>query len=108
MLTIPGLQFDLGDDVLAFARKRLAIARDLLKHQETRALKPEQNYAVLRRVVSYVFRDVARSAGILARQIGGVRALRDVLLNPLKRSDEDDDDDDMTGLIGVTGDDDEV
>ena len=53
------LQFDLGDDVLAFARKRLAIARDLLKHQETRALKPEQNYAVLRRSVVYALREHA-------------------------------------------------
>ncbi len=71
------LQFDLGDDVLAFARKRLAIARDLLKYQETRALKPEQDYTVLRRSVVYALRDMQRAAGALTRQIGGVRTLRD-------------------------------
>jgi hypothetical protein len=71
------LQFDLGDDVLAFARKRLAIARDLLQRQETRALKPDQDYAVLRRSVVYALRDMARAAATLARQIGGVRTLRD-------------------------------
>ena len=32
---------------------------------------------MLRRVVSYALRDVGRSAGVLARQIGGLRTLRD-------------------------------
>jgi Met-zincin len=63
--------------VLAFARKRLAIARDLLQRQETRALKPDQDYAVLRRSVVYALRDMGRAAGALTRQIGGVRTLRD-------------------------------
>ena len=71
------LQFDLGSDVFAFARKRLEIARDLLKRQETRALKPDQDYSVLRRSVVYALRDMARSASALTRQIGGVRTLRD-------------------------------
>jgi len=71
------LQFDLGDDVLAFARKRLAIARDLLQRQETRGLKPDQDYNVLRRSVVYALRDAGRAAGALTRQIGGVRTLRD-------------------------------
>ncbi|MES2228207.1 MAG: zinc-dependent metalloprotease [Pseudomonadota bacterium] len=71
------LQFDLGSDPLAFARKRLAIARDLFRRQETRALSPERDYAVLRRSLDFAVNDVARSAGVLARQIGGVRTLRD-------------------------------
>jgi hypothetical protein len=71
------LQSDLGDDELAFARKRFAIARDLFKRQESRALPPEQDYAVLRRSLNYAINDVARSVGVLARQIGGVRTLRD-------------------------------
>ena len=71
------LHFDLGDDVLAFARKRLAIARDLLKRQETRELKPTEDYAVLRRAVGYAVRDAGRAIGIVARQIGGIRTLRD-------------------------------
>ncbi len=71
------LMFDLGSDSLAFATKRLAIARDLFKRQETRALPPDQDYAVLRRSLGYAINDAARAVGVLARQIGGVRTLRD-------------------------------
>ncbi|MDP1692913.1 MAG: zinc-dependent metalloprotease, partial [Burkholderiaceae bacterium] len=71
------LQMDLGDDPVAFARKRIEIARDLIRRQETRVLKPEDDYAVLRRSVGFAVNDAARAMGILARQIGGVRMLRD-------------------------------
>ncbi len=71
------LQFDLGNDVIAFAKKRIAIAQELLKRQETRTLKPGQDYNLLKRSVSYALRDVARAASVLSRQIGGVRTLRD-------------------------------
>lgn len=71
------LQFDLGSDALVFAKKRIDIARDLLKRQETRVLEPTQDYSVLRRSVSYALRDVQRAAAALGRQIGGVRTLRD-------------------------------
>ena len=71
------LQFDLGNDVIAFAKKRIAIAQELLKRQETRTLKPGQDYNLLKRSVSYALRDVARAASVLARQIGGVRTVRD-------------------------------
>ncbi len=71
------LHFDLGEDVVAFAKKRIDIARDVIARQEARVLKPEADYSVLRRSVSYAVRDAARAAGILARQIGGVRTLRD-------------------------------
>ena len=71
------LQLDLGDDPMAFAKKRLEIARDLISRQERRALRPEEDYSVLRRSVNFAVRDAGRAAGILARQIGGVRTLRD-------------------------------
>ncbi len=71
------LFFDLGDDPVAFAGLRLRIARDLMARQETRTLDPQQDYAVLRRTVSFALADVGRAAGILARQIGGLRTLRD-------------------------------
>ena len=71
------LQFDLGDDVVAFARKRIAIAQELLARQETRVLTPDEDYAVLRRSVLYAVRDVGRASNALTRQIGGVRTLRD-------------------------------
>ena len=71
------IQGDLGADPLAFAAKRLDIARDLFKRQESRELSPDRDYAVLRRSLGYAIGDVARAVGVLARQIGGVRTLRD-------------------------------
>ncbi len=71
------LQWDLGSDPIAFARKRIAIARDLFARQETRALAPDQDYTVLRRTLGYSIVDVAQSVGVLVRQIGGVRTYRD-------------------------------
>jgi hypothetical protein len=71
------IQLDLGNDPLAFAAKRLEIARDLFKRQETRPLSPQRDYAVLRRSLGFAIGDVYRAVGVLARQIGGVRTLRD-------------------------------
>ena len=71
------IQGDLGSDPLAFAAKRLEIARDLFKRQESRELSPQRDYAVLRRSLGYAINDVARAVSVLARQIGGVRTLRD-------------------------------
>src|SRR6185436_2946031 len=71
------LVFDLGSDPVAFAKKRFDIARDLIRRQETRELKPDDDYSVLRRSIGFALRDAARASGILARQIGGVRTLRD-------------------------------
>lgn len=71
------LQFDLGSDVVGFARKRIAIARDVLARQESRQLSADQDYSVLRRAVSFALRDMGRAANTLTRQIGGVRTLRD-------------------------------
>jgi hypothetical protein len=71
------LQLDLGDDVVAFARKRIAIAQDMLRRQEVRTPRADQGYVVLRRSVVYAVNDVGRAAGMLTRQIGGVRTVRD-------------------------------
>ncbi|MDO8418699.1 MAG: zinc-dependent metalloprotease, partial [Rubrivivax sp.] len=71
------IQLDLGADPVAFAAKRLEIARDLFQRQETRELSPRRDYAVLRRSLAYAIADVTRAVGTLVRQIGGVRTLRD-------------------------------
>jgi hypothetical protein len=71
------IQLDLGADPIAYAAKRLEIARDLFQRQERRELKADQNYAVLRRSLSYAIADAGRAVGVLVRQIGGVRTLRD-------------------------------
>jgi hypothetical protein len=71
------LQGDLGDDVMAFAARRFDIASELFKRQETQPLKPTEDYAVLRRALGYAVRDAGAAAGLLLRQVGGVRTLRD-------------------------------
>jgi hypothetical protein len=71
------LVHDLGPDPVAFASLRIDVARDLIRRQATRALPPDQDYSVLRRSVSYALREMATAGGILARQIGGLRTLRD-------------------------------
>lgn len=71
------LQLDLGSDPIAFAAKRLDIVRDLFKRQETRVLPTDRNYAVLQRSIDYAVNDAYRAVGVLVRQIGGVRTLRD-------------------------------
>ncbi|HMO45656.1 MAG TPA: zinc-dependent metalloprotease [Rubrivivax sp.] len=68
---------DLGADPIAYAAKRLEIARDLFHRQEVRPLTPDQSYAVLRRSLAYAIADAGRAVGVLVRQIGGVRTLRD-------------------------------
>ena len=71
------LTFDLGNDVIAFAARRFDIAADLFTRQESRPLKPEEDYAGLRRSLGFAVRDAGRAAGILLRQVGGLRTLRD-------------------------------
>jgi hypothetical protein len=71
------IQLDLGNDPVAFAAKRVEIVRDLFRRQETRELSPQRDYAVLRRSLNYALADAARAVGVLVRQIGGVRTLRD-------------------------------
>jgi len=71
------LQFDLGDDVFAYAGKRFAIARDLFQRQEHRQLASGSEYGALRRSIRYAVYDAGIAATALARQIGGVRTLRD-------------------------------
>jgi hypothetical protein len=71
------LTFDLGQDPVAYASKRFEIARELFARQEGRPLKQTQDYTVLRRSLTYALRDATRSAGVLLRQLGGTRTLRD-------------------------------
>ena len=71
------IQFDLGADPLAFAGKRLEIARELFHRQETRQLPADRDYSVLRRSLNFALTDATRAIGVLVRQLGGLRTLRD-------------------------------
>jgi acyl-CoA synthetase (AMP-forming)/AMP-acid ligase II len=57
------IQLDLGADPIAFAKGRIAIARDLFKRQETRSLPPDRDYAVLRRSINFAIADTTRAMG---------------------------------------------
>lgn len=88
------LTFDLGRDPVAFARQRLAIARDLIARQTHAKLGSDDEPAVLRRRVLYAVRDISRITTILARQVGGLVSRRDgpestrALLDPLPAADQ--------------------
>jgi len=71
------LLWDLGSDPVSFAARRLDIARELFQRQETRTLRTDQDYSVLRRSISYSLGDVSVAVNALTRQVGGVRTLRD-------------------------------
>lgn len=71
------LTFDLGRDPIAFARTRLALARDLVARTENRVPTPLDDAAQPRRVVAHSLREMARTAQILLRQVGGVVIRRD-------------------------------
>lgn len=70
---------DLGSDPVAFARRRLRIAKDLLHQQERRAatMITGEDLSGLRRAVEYALRDVAQAAMMSIKQLGGVYTLRD-------------------------------
>ena len=72
------LHFDLGSDVVAFAKKRIAIARDLFRRQETREplRRPRTTPCCAARSPMPWVTSPGRSV-CWARQIGGVRTLRD-------------------------------
>jgi len=68
--------WDLGADPLNFARKRVVLAKGLLKDLESRVVKPGEGYQRLRSAFSTVIYEYLRSAKIAARFIGGVRINR--------------------------------
>jgi hypothetical protein len=72
------LVFDLGRRPAGVRQESASRSRTTFsQRQETRALKSTEDYAVLRRALGYALRDATRAAGVLARQIGGLRTLRD-------------------------------
>lgn len=71
------LTFDLGRDPIAFARTRVAIARQLIKRQATAVQSRGEDVTLPRRRVTYALRDLSRVSQVLTRQIGGLITRRD-------------------------------
>ena len=71
------LQRDLGGDPVAFARQRFAIAHNVFQRLETQQPPPDQDWSRVRRLLRESLNDAGSATGILLRQLGGVRMLRD-------------------------------
>ncbi len=71
------LQRDLGSQPVVFAQQRLAIAHSVFQQLETLQPPPDQDWSRLRRLLRESLNDVGTTTGILLRQLGGVRMLRD-------------------------------
>ncbi len=69
-------RFDLGNDPLAYYKKRFALSRELWDRLQTRAMKPDENYLVLRRNVERGFNEINRAAPLIAKYVGGMRTSR--------------------------------
>ena len=66
------LTFDLGDDPIAFANNRFALAQDLIDRTNRRVSTPLDDVDRPRRAVAHALRESARAAQVLVRQVGGV------------------------------------
>ena len=70
-------RFDLGADPLAWYRKRFALSRELWDRLQTRTMKPDESYLVLRRNVERGFNEIGRAAPLIAKYVGGLYTSRD-------------------------------
>ena len=68
---------DLGSDPLAYAARRLALAREIWERWEARPLKPGESLAALRRNLTRGITQVRESGLLAAKHVGGISVLRD-------------------------------
>ncbi len=70
-------QRDLGDDPIAFAKRRIALTRELWASAQSQPLAAGESYAVQRRRVESGMAAVEQAMGFIVKNIGGVTFLRD-------------------------------
>ena len=70
-------QSDLGRDPLAYAKKRLALVRELWQRTESLNLEPGESYSLLRRNFTRGLNEAGQGAVFAAKYIGGLTTLRD-------------------------------
>jgi len=70
-------QLDLGTDPLAYAKKRLALVRELWQRTEHLELQPGDSYSVLRRNFTRGLNEAGQGAVYASKYIGGLTTLRD-------------------------------
>ena len=68
---------DLGDDPLAYAKRRLLLAKELWARTQARTLKPGESYSILKRSSDVAFAQVDQAVEFAAKYVGGVNYYRD-------------------------------
>ena len=71
-------QFDLGDDPLAYAQRRMSLSRELWTRVQQRGLKAGDDPLRLRRSVSQGLRQIDRLPAMVAKYLGGMYTERDL------------------------------
>jgi hypothetical protein len=70
-------QRDLGSDPLAFAERRVALSKELLKRMSTRGVKPGESYGILSQSFRSVWRNMEVALAMASKYVGGVTYVRD-------------------------------
>lgn len=70
-------RFDLGNEPLAFYKRRFALARELWDRMQSRSAAPGENYLYLRRNLERGFFQAERAAPLVAKFVGGEHTTRD-------------------------------
>ena len=71
-------RFDLGDDPLAYYKKRLQLSLELWQRVQERTPRPGDEATRQRRVLLSGFRQLSRSAALVGKYVGGMHTLRDL------------------------------
>jgi hypothetical protein len=71
-------RFDLGDDPLAFYRKRLRLSQELWQRVQDRAPRTGDDPTRQRRVLASGFAQLGRSAELVGKYVGGMNTVRDL------------------------------
>ena len=71
-------RFDLGDDPLAYYKRRLALSRELWDRVQARTPQPGDDPVRARRVLLNGFRQLQASATLVGKYVGGMHTQRDL------------------------------
>lgn len=71
-------RFDLGDDPLAYYRKRLQLSLELWERVQERAPRPGDEATRQRRVLLSGFRQLGHATGLVGKYVGGMYTTRDL------------------------------
>jgi hypothetical protein len=71
-------RFDLGDDPLAFYRKRLQLSLELWQRVQERTPQPGEEATRQRRVLMSGFRQLVRASELVGKYVGGMNTVRDL------------------------------